>query len=120
MPCRFKLDENIARDAASLLRQAGHDVRSVFDQNLDGGTDAQIVDVCRAEKRILVTLDLDFADIRLYPPSGHAGVWVLRPSTQSIETTLTVLRGALALLETETAAQRLWILEHDRVRIREE
>lgn len=53
-------------------------------------------------------LDLDFADIRPYPPSTHAGVWVLRPPTQSIENTLAVLRGALALLTTETPEQRLW------------
>jgi hypothetical protein len=27
------------------------------------------------------------------------------------------LRGALAVLRTETAAKRLWIVEHERVRI---
>ena len=87
MVARFKLDENIARDAEVLLRDAGHDVQSVFDDHLDGGADAQLLDVCRNEKRILITLDLDFADIRLYPPSSHAGIWVLRPPIQSIENT---------------------------------
>ena len=85
MAARFKLDENIARDVEALLRDAGHDVHSVFDEHLDGGPDTQLLDACRNEKRILITLDLDFADIRLYPPASHAGVWVLRPSMQSIE-----------------------------------
>jgi hypothetical protein len=62
--------------------------------------------------------DLNFADTRLYPPSSHPGVWVLRPATQSIENTLSVVKGALALLETEESARRLWIVEPDRVRIR--
>lgn len=120
MVARFKLDENIARDAEVLLRDAGHDVQSVFDEHLDGGTDAQLLDVCRNETRILITLDLDFADIRLYPPPSYAGVWVLRPATQSIETTLALLKGALALLPTEATEQRLWIVEHDRVRVRDQ
>ena len=119
MGARFKLDENIARDVEALLRDAGHDVHSVFDEHLDGGPDTQLLDACRNEKRILITLDLDFADIRLYPPASHAGVWVLRPSMQSIENTLALLKGALALLASETAEQRLWIVEHDRVRIRD-
>ena len=120
MIARFKLDENVARDAEALLRDAGHDVHSVFDEHLVGGPDARLLDVCRNEKRILITFDLDFADIRLYSPSSHAGVWVLRPPTHSIENTLASLRGALALLTTEAAERRLWIVEHDRVRIRDE
>lgn len=119
MAYRFKLDENVPRDAEALLRDAGHDVQSVADERLGGGRDPQVLDACRSEGRILITLDLDFADIRLYPPPSHKGIWVLRPPTQSIENTLTLLRGALALIETEAAESRLWIVEHGRVRIRD-
>ena len=119
MASKAKLDENIARDAVLVLREAGHDAHSVFDEQLDGGSDAYLLDTCRAEKRIFITLDLDFADIRLYPPASHAGIWVLRPPTQSIANTVGLLRGALSLLETEIAEQRLWVVEHHRVRIRD-
>ena len=120
MAVRFKLDENIPGDAAALLRVAGHEVQSVVDEHLEGTPDAQLLDACRDESRLLITLDLDFADIRAYPPSGHAGIWVLRPHAQSIETILALLRGALALLANEPAERRLWIVEHDRVRIRDD
>lgn len=120
MAARFKLDENIPRDAVTLLRAAGHDTHSVIDERLEGGPDAQLLDVCLNEDRVLITLDLDFADIRVYPPSAHAGVWVLRPPAQNIEDILAILRGALVLLATETADRRLWIVERDRVRIRDE
>ena len=73
MGARFKLDENIPRDAEALLRAAHHDVHSVFDEGADGGPDDRLLDLCRSEKRILITLDLDFGDIRLYPPQSHAG-----------------------------------------------
>ena len=119
MPARFKLDENLPRDAQALLVDAGHDVHSVNDERLGGRADSTILDVCLIEDRVLVTLDLDFAEIRLYPPSSHRGIWVLRPGTQSIQNALSALRGALALLGKEPTANRLWIVEASRIRIRE-
>ena len=74
MPGRFKLDETLPRDAKALLLAAGHDVESAIDERLAGNPDAKVLDACRAEGRVLITLDLDFADIRLYPPSTHSGV----------------------------------------------
>ena len=68
---------------------------------------------------MLITFDLDFSDIRLYPPASHSGVWVLRPHTQSIDNTLVLLTGALVILETESVHARLWIVEPGYVRIRE-
>lgn len=119
MAGRFKVDENLPREAQALLRDAGHDARTVHDERLVGRSDAAILDVCRDGDRVLVTLDLDFSDIRQHPPSGHGGIWVLRPETQSIEKTLSVLGGALALIDREPAVHRLWIVEPGRVRIRE-
>lgn len=119
MAARFKLDENLPRDAEAVLHRDGHDVRTVRDQGLGSSPDAMVFDACRRERRILVTLDLDLADIRLYPPARDAGIWVMRPASQSIENTLALLRSALAALETETAERRLWIIEPGRIRIRD-
>ena len=119
MALRFKLDENLPRDAEQLLHQSGHEVHSVLDEQLGGRPDPEILEICVCEARVLITFDLDFADIRLYPPASHAGIWVLRPSTQSIGNTLDLLRRALLLLATEPARGRLWIVEPNRVRIRE-
>lgn len=84
MPIRFKLDENLPRNAEVLLRQAGHDVHTVLAEQLGGSPDPRVFSVSQAEERILVTFDLDFSDLRVYPPASHHGIWVLRP--QSIET----------------------------------
>ena len=119
MALRFKLDENLQHEAQALVLGAGHDAHTVHDERLVGHPDSTILDVCLNEDRVLVTLDLDFADIRQYPPSSHRGIWVLRPETQSIEHTLSVLRGALALVGDELTTNRLWIVEPGRVRIRE-
>ena len=119
MAVRFKLDENLPRDAEALLRDAGHDVQTVLEERLGGNPDPEVLEACRGESRVLITFDLDFSDIRLYPPAGHSGVWVLRPHIQSIDNTLVLLKGALVALETESAHARLWIVEPGNVRIRE-
>ena len=119
MPARFKLDENLPRDAEALLRKAGHDLHTVLDETLGGNPDPRVFDAAQAEDRILVTFDLDFSDIRVYPPASHKGIWVLRPHTQSIDNTLALLRAALRVLETEPTRGRLWIVEPEQVRIRE-
>jgi predicted nuclease of predicted toxin-antitoxin system len=120
MPTRFKLDENLPRDAAVLLQQAGHDVHTVLAEQLGGHPDQRVFDASQAEERVLITFDLDFSDLRVYPLANHHhGIWVLRPHTQSIKSTLALLRSALRVLEDEPPQRRLWIIEPERVRIHE-
>ncbi len=39
---RFKLDENLPMELAGLLRDAGHDVSTVLDQQLGGSSDEEV------------------------------------------------------------------------------
>ena len=65
---KFKVDENLPSEAADVLRAAGHDALTVLEQQLGGEADARVSAVCLAEGRAIVTLDLDFSNIRSYPP----------------------------------------------------
>jgi predicted nuclease of predicted toxin-antitoxin system len=80
---QFKIDENLHSDAANLLRQHGHDALTVHEQGLRGEADVDIASVCRQEERAIVTLDLDFSDIREYPPEEYYGIVVLRLNTRA-------------------------------------
>jgi predicted nuclease of predicted toxin-antitoxin system len=84
---KVKTDQNVPVEAAEDLREAGHDAVTVDDEGLGGQPDARVADACRAEGRAILTLDLDFADIRVYPPGDYAGIIVLRPSLQTITNT---------------------------------
>jgi hypothetical protein len=75
---RFKVDENLPVEVAQLFREAGHEATTVRDQQIGGSGDAMVASICQQETRVLVTLELDFADIRTYPPAHYAGVIVLR------------------------------------------
>ena len=71
---QFKIDENLHSDVADLLRQCGHDALTVVDQGLRGHSDGEIAGVCQREARALITLDLDFSDIREFPPAHYSGI----------------------------------------------
>lgn len=115
---RFKVDENLPVEVAQVLREAGHEATTVLDQHLSGSADPMIAAVCQQEGRTLVTLDLDFADIRTYPPADYPGVLVLRLRRQDKPHVLDVCARMLPLLAHQPLAQRLWIVEEDRIRIR--
>ena len=74
----LKVDENLPVEATQILQDAGLDALSVHDQNMVGSADETIAVVCQRERRVIVTLDLDFADIRSYPPDAYFGIIVLR------------------------------------------
>ena len=115
---KFKIDENLPVEFAQILQSAGHDAATVLDETLSGAPDMQVVVVCLLEDRAIVTVDLDFADIRLYPPEEHPGIIVLRVKSQDKEYLLQCLNRLLPFLEKEALNGRLWIVEEDRIRIR--
>ena len=116
---KFKLDENLPVEASILLREAGHDSLTVLDQNMGGKADEQVIQVCLQEQRALITLDLDFADIKTYPPSDHHGIFVLRVKQQSRSKVLEVIAKLIPVLPSEPVEKQLWIVEEDKIRVRE-
>ena len=116
---KFKTDENLPNEAATVLQAAGFDAETVWDEALSGATDGTLADHARREARVLVTLDLDFANIRNYPPDLHAGIVVLRPSKQDKATVLSLLRRIFPVLQERSPVGELWIVQRDRIRFRQ-
>jgi predicted nuclease of predicted toxin-antitoxin system len=116
---RFKIDENLPTEVAQLLTVAGHNVLTIHDQQMVGNVDSLVSSVCQSEQRALITLDLDFADIRAYPPEEHHGIVVLRPRTQAKPAVLSLITTFIRLLSTEPLIGSLWILQENGLRIRE-
>jgi hypothetical protein len=61
---KFKIDENLPIEVAELLRQTGYDATTVLEQDLGGSADTHLASLCQEERRVFVTLDTDFGDIR--------------------------------------------------------
>jgi predicted nuclease of predicted toxin-antitoxin system len=116
---RFKTDENLPIQIADWVRQQGHDALSVAEQGLAGFADPAVAAVSQVEKRAIVSLDLDFSDIRRYPPENYAGIIILRPVVQMIPALERMMARAVALLSQEPLDGCLWIVDDHRVRIRD-
>ena len=116
---RFKVDENLPQALVGMLQGAGHDACSVLDQRMGGASDDSVARVCREECRCLITLDLDFVDTRLYPPSKHAGIIVLRVRRQDKPHIVDVFSQVIPMLSTHMLQARLWIVDETSLRVRE-
>jgi predicted nuclease of predicted toxin-antitoxin system len=115
---QFKMDENLHPDLAELFRQNGHDAVTVWDEGLRGADDPVVIDKCRDEGRAIVSFDLGFADIRMYPPEKYPGIIVLRLENQAKQKLLEISPMFLALLGREPLAGHLWIVDEFSVRVR--
>jgi len=66
----------------------------------------------------MVTLDLDFADIRAYPPEDHPRLIVLRVAHQDKASVLETLGRIMPPLDRESPDRHLWIVDEESVWIR--
>lgn len=115
---KFKIDENLPKEMGVFFRDVGLDALSVGEQQGSGTDDQEIYAVCQRERRVLITLDVGFANIQNYPPGQSAGVIVLRLTEQSRSAVLSVIRPLISLLEQEPIEGRLWIVDERRIRVR--
>jgi predicted nuclease of predicted toxin-antitoxin system len=68
---KLKLDENLSRHLKSSVAALGHDVQTAEEEGLLSQPDQVVFSAAKREGRMLLTLDLDFSDIRKYPPGTH-------------------------------------------------
>ena len=116
---KFKVDENLPVEAAEVLRDAGYAADTVTEQSLSGSDDESVAAKSRSEGRVLVTLDLDFANIQAYPPGMHAGIVVFRLKQQDKATVLAYVRRLAAALPHRSPSGELWIISGNRIRFRQ-
>jgi predicted nuclease of predicted toxin-antitoxin system len=115
---KMKLDENLGRRSIDLLAAAGHDVATVEGQGLSSAPDVDVIAACHAERRALVTLDLDFSNPLRFVPSEYSGIAVLRlPRKPSHQDLIDTVRTLIEAMRTEKLEGCLWSVEARRVRI---
>lgn len=76
---KLKLDENLSRHLKPLLGTLQHDATTAEEEDLLSQSDRVVAAAAKREGRILLTLDLEFADLRKYPPGSHPGIILFRP-----------------------------------------
>ncbi len=114
---KLKLDENLGQRASEVFSRHGHDVLTVPGENLTSVSDRELAEICRRERRCLVTLDLDFGNPLVFRPAGGPGIAVLRlPPKPSHDDLLDVAQTLARGLVQRDIEGKLWIVQKDRIR----
>lgn len=106
---KLKIDENLPAECAGILSRGRLRADTVADEGLTGADDAALAAKTRSEGRVLVTLDLDFANIRAYPPAEYAGIIVLRPKKQDKQSVLELVHRLALVLVNHPPTGELWM-----------
>ena len=118
MSFRIKLDENLGRTHQRFLHDLGYEVELVADQGLSGASDEAVWEHICKEGWFFITLDLDFSDVRRYPPGSHPGVLLLRPETRGRLSVLQVLQRVCAELSLQTLYRCVAVADATKTRVR--
>ena len=74
---RFKIDENSPFSVKKILESTGdHQVDSIYHEKKTGIKDGDLLSLCLNEKRILITLDIDFSNAFLHHQGTFYGLIV--------------------------------------------
>ena len=115
---KLKLDENLSRHLKPNLTRFGHDVKTAADEKVLSQPDRMIGAAAQREGRMLLTLDLEFADLRKYPPGEHPGVFLFRPKTFGPLSVNRFVEQFVRDAELEMLSGCVVVVDPDRVRIR--
>lgn len=117
---RFLLNANISSETADFLNSLGYDAKTVAQFGLEGAEDIKIAKKAVQEKRILITLDLDFGEIFYFSIKEKIWIIVLRLRDQTVESVNKNLEWLLKtkILEKKEFQNTLMIVEEGRIKIR--
>jgi predicted nuclease of predicted toxin-antitoxin system len=114
----LKLDENLSQAHVDFLNGAGYSAERVTDEGLSGADDAAVWQRAVSEGRFFITLDLDFADVRRFPPGTHPGMLLLRPRNRSRDAVLEILQRVVREQPLHTLTNCFAVADFNHTRIR--
>jgi predicted nuclease of predicted toxin-antitoxin system len=112
------LDHCVPRKYLRLLQSWGYEATLLTEHVAPDTTDVDVIMLAQTLDAVLLTVDLDFANILNYPPDAYAGIVVMRYEASSEDLLVATLRQALADLYRDPLRGVLVIIEPTRYRIR--
>jgi predicted nuclease of predicted toxin-antitoxin system len=111
-------DECVYKVTVDLLRSWGHDVLTAQEVGLSGKPDEEILAYAVRHERVLITIDMDFSNIRHYTPELHKGIVITKIRPHNAEAVHKVLEYLLNNIEPERLGRSLVIVDQRKYRIR--
>lgn len=114
----FLADECVRLPTIILLRKLGYSVLTAREAMLGGKSDPEILESAVKRKMVLITEDIEFGNIILYPPKTHHGIILLRFRHSLEEDIHNVLTQLLIELKPDKFDGALIIVDNNKYRIR--
>ena len=117
---KFLLDENISHETADFINSLGYDSKTVAHFNLSGAEDTDVVNLTIKERRVLITLDLDFGEIFYFSNKKKLGIIVLRLKDQTVESVNSTLEQLFQskVLTAKMVKDSLVVISEGKIRIK--
>lgn len=115
---RILLDENLPADLIEVLRGFGHDVEHVTSKALSGHPDPDVRACAEEESRMLITQDIQFADVRRFVPGTHAGLVLIRLKQEGLRAILAKFRAVFADEDVESWRGCFVVISETKIRVR--
>lgn len=115
---RILLDYCVPRRYLRLLRTWGHQAELMSDYIAPDAADPDVIGLAGRLDAVLLTIDLDFANILDYPPSQYGGIVVMRYIAADEANVDHMLKTALDDLTRDDLRGTLIIVTPKRYRIR--
>lgn len=103
---------------APVLSSLGHDVATAAEEGLLSRPDTEVAAAAKNEGRLLLTLDLEFGDLRKYPPGAHPGVILFRPRSYGPLTVNRFVEEFIRTSDLGLLSGCVAVVDPDRVRVR--
>lgn len=117
---KFFLDENLPLSSLDAIQKLGFKAEHVKTVGLQGRSDKTIAEYAKKQQAILITKDLEFGSLTVYPKNSHYGVIILRlPHYFTAKQIIDALNNFLTKIRPETLAHTITVLEVGRYRSRD-
>lgn len=115
---RFLCDMGVSMAVVEWLRRRGEDATHLREEGLQRLPNGEIFRKALADRRVVVTFDLDFGEIAAMSKGGVASVLVVRLRNTRAEHVIERLDAILKRAAEPLAAGAVVVVEESRIRIR--
>ncbi len=117
---KILLDNCIPGKTGKLLQEAGFSIITLKELGKSSASNSEVLYLARTNEALLLTCDLDFSNILIYPPGSHCGIIVLKISAATERPVYSVLLKALEELDPSLLSRSLVIVDKNKYRLRHE
>ena len=103
---------------AKYLRSLGHDTVHAFEIGKAKAPDEELVYLAQKEKRIIITMDLDFGTILYCAKKSTPGLIIFRTSFSTVEAINSILTALIQRIKPAEFLNSIVVVNDQRVRLR--